>query len=77
MRGQQQIRKVRKEDEAALIEDEGAEIHNGCDYQTELGAFLNFVKFRKFCVRKAVTDFGPYGGVPFEGSAEGVEVEEA
>ena len=79
--GRQLKRKGRQEQEDAPAEDNGAEIHNGCDHQTNIGAFLNFLKFKKFCVEKEVTDFGPYGGVPAEGSGEGEEggvvVEEA
>ena len=71
-RGRQQRRKGRQEEEEAP-EDDVAEIHNGCDHTTNIGAFLNFLQFKKFCVEKEVTDFGPYGGVPAEGSGEGDE----
>ena len=81
-RGRQQRRRGRQEEEDdAPADDEGAEIPNGCDHQTNIGAFLNFVNFKKICVEKEVTDFGPYGGVPEEGSGEEEEgdvgVEEA
>merc|ERR1712025_379661 len=64
--GRKLRRKGRQEDEDIPAADEGVEVHNGCDYTTNIGAFLNFLKFRKFCVEKGVTDFGPYGGVPAE-----------
>ena len=72
-RGRQQRRKGRQEEEEAPADEEGAEIHNGCDHATNIGAFLNYLRFKKFCVEKEVTDFGPYGGVPAEGSGEGDE----
>ena len=80
VRGREQRRKGRQQEEEAPAEDEGAEIHNGCDYATNIGAFLNYLRFKKFCVEKEVTDFGPYGGVPAEGSGDeegGVIVEVA
>ena len=43
------------------------ELHNGCDWKTNIGGFLNFCKWRKWCAdEKGITDFGPYGGVPEE-----------
>ena len=77
-RGRQERRKGRQEEEEeAPAADEAVEIHNGCDHATNLGAFLNFLKFKTFCVEKEVTDFGPYGGVPAEDSGEGGVVVEA
>ena len=41
------------------------ELHNGCDWKTNIGGFLNFCKWRKWCAdNQGITDFGPYGGVP-------------
>jgi hypothetical protein len=37
-----------------------------CDPQKEMGAWLNFVKMRKWCADHGYTNFGPYGGVPAE-----------
>ena len=60
-----------QEEENLRTNEEGTELHNGCDHTTNIGAFLNFLRFRKFCGEKGVTDFGPYGGVSAEGSGEG------
>ena len=60
-----------EEEENLRTNEEGTELHNGCDHTTNIGAFLNFLRFRKFCGEKGVTDFGPYGGVSAEGSGEG------
>ena len=41
------------------------ELHNGCDWKTNIGGFLTFCKWRKWCAdNQGITDFGPYGGVP-------------
>merc|ERR1719270_2042490 len=41
------------------------ELYNGCDWKTNIGGFLNFCKWRKWCAdNQGITDFGPYGGVP-------------
>merc|ERR1712066_141388 len=43
----------------------GEELYNGCDWKTNIGGFLNFCKWRKWCAdNQGITDFGPYGGVP-------------
>merc|ERR1711988_32011 len=62
----------------------GEELYNGCDWKTNIGGFLNFCKWRKWCAdNQGITDFGPYGGVPTacppeeEGADEAMEVEEA
>ena len=50
-----------------LADDEEAaeELYNGCDWKTNIGGFLNFCKWRKWCAdNQGITDFGPYGGVP-------------
>ena len=49
-----------------LADDEAAEeLYNGCDWKTNIGGFLNFCKWRKWCAdNQGITDFGPYGGVP-------------
>ena len=52
-------------DDANAVDGEAEELHNGCDWKTNIGGFLNFCKWRKWCAdEKGVTDFGPYGGVP-------------
>merc|ERR1712025_761766 len=52
-------------DDANAVDGEGEELHNGCDWKTNIGGFLTFCKWRKWCAdEKGVTDFGPYGGVP-------------
>ena len=69
----------------------GEELYNGCDWKTNIGGFLNFCKWRKWCAdNQGITDFGPYGGVPtacppeeegadeaIEAADEAMEVEEA
>merc|ERR1719499_2892927 len=50
-----------------LADDDEAmeELYNGCDWKTNIGGFLNFCKWRKWCAdNQGITDFGPYGGVP-------------
>merc|ERR1711887_224603 len=52
-------------DDANAVDGEGEELHNGCDWKTNIGGFLTFCKWRKWCAdEKGITDFGPYGGVP-------------
>merc|ERR1712142_18521 len=72
-RGRQEDEDVPEVDLNALDEDleEGAadeameELYNGCDWKTNIGGFLNFCKWRKWCAdNQGITDFGPYGGVP-------------
>merc|ERR1712241_1086733 len=54
-------------DDANAVDGEGEELHNGCDWKTNIGGFLTFCKWRKWCAdEKGITDFGPYGGVPEE-----------
>ena len=74
----QKARRGRQEDAEAEVdlnavdgEDELAgdeameELYNGCDWKTNIGGFLNFCKWRKWCAdNQGITDFGPYGGVP-------------
>merc|ERR1712111_285946 len=71
--GRQEDEDVVEDDLNALDEDleEGAadeameELYNGCDWKTNIGGFLNFCKWRKWCAdNQGITDFGPYGGVP-------------
>ena len=45
------------------------EVPAWCDPTKEMGAWLNFVKMRKWCADHGFTSFGPYGGVPAEGEA--------
>ena len=53
------------DDDANAVGGEAEELHNGCDWKTNIGGFLTFCKWRKWCAdEKGVTDFGPYGGVP-------------
>merc|ERR1711892_363043 len=71
-RGRVQARRGRQDADVAGADDgntvdggEEEELHNGCDWKTNIGGFLNFCKWRKWCAdEKGVTDFGPYGGVP-------------
>merc|ERR1711942_160958 len=69
-RGRQQGRRGRQDgdvvaDDANAVDGEGEELHNGCDWKTNIGGFLTFCKWRKWCAdEKGITDFGPYGGVP-------------
>merc|ERR1712142_16479 len=87
-RGRQEDEDVPEVDMNALDEDleEGAadeameELCNGCDWKTNIGGFLNFCKWRKWCAdNQGITDFGPYGGVPTacppeeEGADEAIE----
>merc|ERR1711973_1021935 len=98
-RGRQEDEDVVEDDLNALDEDleEGAadeameELYNGCDWKTNIGGFLNFCKWRKWCAdNQGITDFGPYGVVPtacppeeegadeaIEAADEAMEVEEA
>ena len=47
------------------LEEAMEELYNGCDWKTNIGGFLNFCKWRKWCAdNQGITDFGPYGGVP-------------
>ena len=35
------------------------ELHNGCDWKTNIGGFLTFGKWRKWCAdNQGITDFG-------------------
>merc|ERR1711978_302615 len=54
-------------DDANAVDGEGEELYNGCDWKTNIGGFLTFCKWRKWCAdEQGITDFGPYGGVPEE-----------
>ena len=50
--------------------DAESEVPAWCDPTKEMGAWLNFVKMRKWCADNGYTNFGPYGGVPTEASAD-------
>merc|ERR1712013_787886 len=51
-------------------------LYNGCDWKTNIGDFLTFCKWRKWCAdEQGITDFGPYGGVPEECPPPGEEGE--
>merc|ERR1712062_857005 len=71
-RGRVQARRGRQDgdvaaDDTNAVDGEGEELHNGCDWKTNIGGFLTFCKWRKWCAdEKGITDFGPYGGVPEE-----------
>jgi hypothetical protein len=74
-RGRQQGRRGRTnnyDSDAASADANGVdggeeELHNGCDWKKNIGDFLTFCKWRKWCAdEQGVTDFGPYGGVPEE-----------
>ena len=83
-RGRQQGRRGRTnyDSDAASADANGVdggeeELHNGCDWKKNIGDFLTFCKWRKWCAdEQGVTDFGPYGGVPEECPAPGEEGEE-
>ena len=77
-----------EEDYDAAAGDEAMEeLYNGCDWKTNIGGFLNFCKWRKWCAdNQGITDFGPYGGVPEscpvevegeEGAADDADLEAA
>merc|ERR1711892_1053367 len=54
-RGRVQARRGRQDadvadDEANAVDGgEEEELHNGCDWKTNIGGFLNFCKWRKWC----------------------------
>ena len=91
----QKARKGRQDEDVAEVDlnaidgeelgDEAMEeLYNGCDWKTNIGGFLNFCKWRKWCAdNQGITDFGPYGGVPAscppeeEGSGAGDDPEAA
>merc|ERR1719394_1285783 len=72
----QKARRGRQDEDVAeadvnAVEDELAgdeameELYNGCDWKTNIGGFLHFCKWRKWCAdNQGITDFGYYGGVP-------------
>ena len=68
-RGRVQARRGRQDadvaaDDANAVDGE-EELYNGCDWKTNIGGFLTFCKWRKWCAdEQGITDFGPYGGVP-------------
>merc|ERR1712115_178879 len=55
---------------ASADEGSGEALPNGCDPNTNIGGFLVFKGVKIWCGTKGVTDFGPYGGLPVEGSGE-------
>ena len=57
-------------DAAGADEGSGEELPNGCDPTTNIGGFLVFNGVKVWCGEQGVTDFGPYGGLPAEGSGE-------
>ena len=65
-------------DEAAAEEGgsgSGEELPNGCDPNTNIGGFLVFKGVKIWCGEQGITDFGPYGGLPVDGSGEASDVE--
>merc|ERR1711892_321997 len=81
-RGRVQARRGRQDadvpadDGNAVDGEDEEELHNGCDWKTNIGGFLNFCKWRKWCAEeKGVTDFRPYGGVPEDCAPPTVEEE--
>ena len=78
-KGRQQGRRGRTnyDSDAASANANGVEggeeaLYNGCDWKTNIGDFLTFCKWRKWCAdEQGITDFGPYGGVPEECQAPG------
>ena len=65
--------------EAAAADDGGSgsgeELPNGCDPNTNIGGFLVFKGVKIWCGEQGITDFGPYGGLPVDGSGEASDVE--
>ena len=53
----------------------GEELPNGCDPNTNIGGFLVFKGVKIWCGEQGITDFGPYGGLPVDGSGEASDVE--
>merc|ERR1719285_702003 len=53
----------------------GEELPNGCDPNTNIGGFLVFNGVKIWCGEQGITDFGPYGGLPVDGSGEASDVE--
>merc|ERR1711973_1011433 len=49
----------------------GEELYNGCDWKTNIGGFLNFCKWRKWCAEEEGADEA------IEAADEAMEVEEA
>ena len=66
-------------DEAAADDGSGSgeELPNGCDPNTNIGGFLVFKGVKIWCGEQGITDFGPYGGLPVDGSGEASEEVEA
>merc|ERR1711963_118173 len=64
-------------DEAAADDGSGSgeELPNGCDPNTNIGGFLVFKGVKIWCGEQGITDFGPYGGLPVDGSGEASDVE--
>merc|ERR1712210_259197 len=54
----------------------GEELPNGCDPNTNIGGFLVFKGVKIWCGEQGITDFGPYGGLPVDGSGEASDVGE-
>merc|ERR550519_2886526 len=78
-RGRQQGRRGRTNYDADANAVDGGEkgLYNGCDWKTNIGDFLTFCKWRKWCAdEQGITDFGPYGGVPEECPPPGEEGED-
>ena len=57
-------------DAAGAEEGSGEELPNGCDSTTNIGGFLVLKGVKVWCGEQGVTDFGPYGGLPADGSGE-------
>merc|ERR1719336_2555363 len=64
-------------DEAAADDGSGSgeELPNGCDPNTNIGGFLVFKGVKIWCGEQGITDFGPCGGLPVDGSGEASDVE--
>merc|ERR1712055_1011672 len=79
-RTQGQARRGRQDGDVAEADAnavDGEELYNGCDWKTNIGGFLTFCKWRKWCAdEQGITDFGPYGGVPEECPPPGEEGED-
>jgi len=61
-----------------LMEDaDGDGRPDWCNWETEMGAWLNFKNMKIWCGENGWEGFGPYGGVPTEEDAEAADGDEA
>jgi hypothetical protein len=78
-RARVQARRGRQDDDVAAADTNAVdggeeELYNGCDWKTNIGGFLTFCKWRKWCAdEQGITDFGPYGAAPEDCSPAAAE----